>query len=87
MSAPAPAPIHPDIAEIRRYVSFGPDAYRRSCEFGKLYRAIAEKHHCGFIDCAEFCYEINTVDGLHYSRADHARLAPLVTAKIREILG
>ena len=31
-------------------------------------------------------YYINTVDGLHYSRADHAKLAPVVVGKIREML-
>ena len=83
----APAPTHPDIAAIRAGVSFGPTAYAKSCELGKLYRAIAERQHCGFIDCAELGFEINTVDGLHYSRSDHAKLAPVVTGKIREMLG
>ena len=82
----APAPTHPDIAEIRAGSSFGPTAYRKSCELGKLYMAIAEKYHCGFIDCAELDFEINTVDGLHYSYSDHAKLAPLVAEKIREML-
>ncbi len=83
----APAPTHPDIALIRKNSNFGPRAYRKSCELGPLYRAIAEKYHCGFIDCAELDFEINTVDGLHYSYADHAKLAPIVAEKIREMLG
>jgi lysophospholipase L1-like esterase len=83
----APAPTHPDIAKIRPNASFGPGAYRKSLELGPLYRAIAEKRGCGFIDCGELGFEINTVDGLHYSYADHAKLAPLVAAKIREMLG
>ncbi|MBQ9008266.1 MAG: hypothetical protein IJ088_02885 [Clostridia bacterium] len=82
----APAPTHPDIATIRDGISFGPTAYPKSCELGKRYRVIAERNHCGFIDCAEFNFEINTMDGLHYSRADHARLAPVVAEKIREML-
>ena len=81
----SPAPTHPDIAVIRESSSFGPTAYKRSCELGKYYKAVAEKHHCGFIDCAELDFEINTVDGLHYSRADHAKLAPVVTRKIQEM--
>ncbi len=82
----APAPTHPDIATLREISSFGPTVYRRSCELGKLYRDIAERNHCGFIDCAELNFEINTVDGLHYSLADHAKLAPIVVEKIREML-
>ena len=61
----APAPTHPDIAAIRAVSNFGPTAYRKSCELGKLYQAIAERYRCGFIDCAELDFEINTVDGLH----------------------
>ncbi len=82
----APAPTHPDIAAIRAGSSFGPTAYRKSCELEKLYQAIAERYRCGFIDCAELNFEINTVDGLHYSYADHAKLAPIVAKKIREML-
>ena len=82
----APAPTHPDIAVIRSGSSFGPTAYRRSCELGKLYRVIAERHQCGFIDCADLNFEINTVDGLHYSHADHAKLASVVAEKIHEML-
>ena len=82
----APAPTRPDVATIRLISSFGPAAYQKSCELGKLYKIVAERNHCGFIDCAELHFELNTVDGLHYSRADHARLAPVVAAKIREML-
>ena len=82
----APAPTRPDIATIRTPSSLGPMAYRKSCELGKLYKAIAERHHCGFIDCAELDFELNTVDGLHYSIADHAKLAPIVAERIREML-
>ena len=83
----APAPTRPDVATIRLISSFGPAAYQKSCELGKLYKIVAERNHCGFIDCAELHFELNKVDGLHYSRADHARLAPVVAAKIREMLG
>ena len=41
---------------------------------------------CGFIDCAALDLEINEVDGLHYSRADHAKLAPMVRDKVLEML-
>ena len=66
--------------------NFGPDAYGKSLEFGRYYRAVAQRHGCGFIDCAALNLEINEIDGLHYSRADHARLAPVVRDKILEML-
>ena len=71
---------------MRSGIRFGPEAYPQSLELGRLYRKIAERYHCGFIDCGELGFEINTVDGLHYSRADHARLAQSAAAKIREML-
>ena len=83
----APHPTRPDIGELLYGENFGPDAYRKSCELGEKYRAIAEKKGCGFIDCAELHFELNAMDGLHYSRADHARLADAAAAKIREMLG
>lgn len=82
----APAPTHPGIASMRSGARFGPQVYAKSRELGPLYRAVALRHRCGFIDCAELDFEINTVDGLHYSRADHAKLAPVVADKIREML-
>lgn len=83
----APAPTHPDIAAMRSAARFGSDAYQKSLELGPLYRALAKRSGCGFIDCGELDFEINTVDGLHYSSADHAKLAPIAAAKIREMLG
>ncbi len=82
----APAPTHPDMARMRSGIRFGPEAYPKSLELGRLYRKIAERYHCGFIDCGELGFEINTVDGLHYSREDHARLAQSAAVKIREML-
>ena len=67
--------------------SFGPLAYEKSMELGKLYKEIAARYGCEFIDCAELDFEINTLDGLHYSKADHAKLAVAVTTKVREMLG
>lgn len=83
----APAPVHPNIASFRSGASFGPNAYRKSCELGRLYRDVAERNGCGFIDGGELHLKINEFDGLHYSHADHAKLAPVVTAKIKEMLG
>lgn len=83
----APAPVKQDIADMIFGFSFGPLAYEKSVQFGALYKDIAERYDCGFIDCAALDFEINTLDGLHYSKADHAKLADAVAAKIREMLG
>ncbi|MEA4893813.1 MAG: GDSL-type esterase/lipase family protein [Oscillospiraceae bacterium] len=83
----APAPVKKDIADMMFGFSYGPIAYEKSCQFGSLYREVAQRHSCGFIDCAEMDFEINNLDGLHYSKADHRKLAKAVTDKIKEILG
>ena len=82
----SPAPTHPDIGKMIYGFSFGPDAYRKSCAFGELYRGVAERCGCGYIDCGKLGFEINTLDGLHYSKADHAKLAPLAADAIRQML-
>lgn len=82
----APAPVHKDIANMIFGFSYGPLAYEKSLELGWRYRDIAERYGCGFIDCAGMNFDINTLDGLHYSKADHAKLAAAVTEKIREML-
>ena len=83
----APHPTHPRIGEMIFGFSYGPDAYEKSCQLGREYREVARRNGCGFIDCADLRFELNEVDGLHYSKADHARLAPVVADKIREMLG
>lgn len=83
----APAPVHPGIYNMIYGFSFGPDAYKKSMEFGELYKDVAERHGCEFINCADLNFELNTLDGLHYSRADHEKLANAVAPKIKEMLG
>ena len=83
----APAPVHPEISRLRSASRFPEGTYQKSLQLGPAYRKVAERYGCGFIDCAELNFEINTVDGLHYSRADHAKLAPAAAEKIREMLG
>lgn len=82
----APAPTHPDIGRMLYGFSFGPDAYAKSLQFSAEYQAVAERNGCGFIDCAKLGFELNTLDGLHYAKADHAKLAAAVAEKIREML-
>lgn len=83
----APAPVKENIADMIFGFSYGPLAYEKSMQLGALYRDVAERHGCGFIDCAELDFVINELDGLHYAREDHAKLGKAVTEKIREMLG
>jgi lysophospholipase L1-like esterase len=82
----APPPVRPDIDQRLFGFSFGPLAYQKSLEFSGLCRSAAERYGCGFIDCAALHFTLNDLDGLHYSREDHAKLAPVTAVKIREML-
>ena len=83
----APSPVMPHIADYIFGFSFGPLAYEKSCQLGELYADIAKRHGCGFIDCASMNFKLNTLDGLHYDREDHAKLGKAAAEKIREMLG
>lgn len=83
----APAPIHPESHAMQLGYNYGKDAYERSIRIGKEYEIVAARHGCGFLDGGTLDFELNTLDGVHYSRADHAKLADAVAAKVREMLG
>jgi lysophospholipase L1-like esterase len=82
-----PHPAHPRIGEMIFGFSFGPDAYWKSCEFSKWYSEMAARQGVALLDCAELNFELNELDGLHYSKADHKKLADAAYAKVLEILG
>ena len=82
----APAPVRRDIDKAIFGFSFGPNAYDKSVELGELYKDVAARYDCGFLDCAPLNFSLNTLDGLHYSREDHAKLGPAAAEKILEML-
>jgi lysophospholipase L1-like esterase len=82
----SPAPVRSDIEDGVFGFSFGPLAYKKSCELSKLYRELALKYGCGYLDGASLGLSLNTVDGLHYNREDHAKLGEKAAEKIRALL-
>ena len=66
--------------------SFGPLAYEKSCQFGALYKDLAIRNGCGFIDCADLNFTFKYMDGLHTAAKIMQKLADVVAAKIREML-
>ncbi len=82
----SPHPFRPNIFDLRLAANFGPTAYERSCQLGGLLKATAERRGWEFIDCAELGFEISPIDGVHYMPEDHAKLAKVVIAKLREMI-
>ena len=83
----APHPAHPGISEMIFGFSFGPEAYAKSLEFSRWYGEMAIRQGVEFLDCAPLHFELNELDGLHYSRSDHQKLADAALQKVRGILG
>ena len=82
----APAPVHPDTADMALGFNYGEEAYSKSLALGKEYAKVAKRYGCGFVDCAALNFELNTVDGVHYSKNDHKKLADAVAAEVRRMM-
>lgn len=83
----APAPIHPQAHTMALGFHYGEGAYEKSLAIGEEYRIVAERRGIGFLDAGALGFELNTVDGVHYSKSDHKLLAAAVADKIRAMLG
>lgn len=82
----APPPTAHNVGELLYGDSFGPDAYAKSLLLGAAYEAVARRNACGFLDAGTLGFSLNPLDGLHYCRDDHAKLAAAVADKAREML-
>lgn len=83
----APAPIHPKACEMALGFNYGEGAYEKSLAIGDEYRKVAERRGIGFLDGGTLDFELNTVDGVHYSKRDHQTLAAAVAASVRDLIG
>ena len=82
----APHPTHPAIAGMLFGFSFGPEAHAKSLEFSKRYGEMAARQGVEFLDCAPLRFELNELDGLHYSKGDHQKLADAAAQKVLHML-
>ncbi|NLG25152.1 MAG: arylesterase [Clostridiales bacterium] len=82
----APPPVKPGIGEMLYGFSYGPLAYGKSLKLGEEYRRVARAAGCAFLDAGALGLGLNDVDGLHYSRADHAILAVAAADAMRKAL-
>ena len=82
----APHPAFEEIADGRLGFTYGPLAHSKSLELAGLYRNVAERNSCAFLDCGQLDFSLNTLDGFHYSRQDHKKLAGEVKDIVLEII-
>lgn len=71
----APAPVPDAIGTAMFGPNFGPNAGKVSRELGSLYRQLAERRGCAFLDCADLDLKLNELDMLHYNESDHKKVA------------
>ena len=83
----APAPIHPQTSQMALGFHYAEGAYEKSLAIAEEYRAVAARRGIGFLDAGALDFELNTVDGVHYSKRDHHRLAHAVADKIHDMIG
>lgn len=62
-----------------------PDLKNRSRELGQRYERVVAKYGVHFLNPGEQI-ETNSVDGIHYTEAGHARLAEMIAERIKEII-
>ena len=82
----APHPVSKEIVDGRLGFSYGSLAYSKSLELADLYKKVAERCSCAFLDCGQLNFSLNTLDGFHYSRQDHEKLAGEVKDIVIEII-
>ncbi|MEM7143883.1 MAG: SGNH/GDSL hydrolase family protein [Verrucomicrobiota bacterium] len=61
-------------------------AVEKSQALAGLYRDVAERHGCGFIDAGEV-HAVSDTDGLHFDPSGHAAMGEAVAAHVKEVLG
>ena len=85
----APPFIIPSAPDARTEVYpqfFGEYGERLSRQFPQVYRAVAEKYGCHFLNAQDFTRP-DPNDGVHLDAASHRRLAEAVRDKVLEISG
>ena len=79
----APSPVPDEISNALFGANFGKSSGPVSRELGPLYRELAERKHCLFLDCGKLHLELNEIDMLHYSANDHQKIAHALEPIIR----
>lgn len=75
-----PAVIIPESGDLDKRMVNGPSYFE---QLPKLYKTIAEKNDCGFIDASEYVSS-SKIDGYHLDEKAHMKLAEVVSTWVRE---
>lgn len=78
----APAPVGEKISRSRS-LEYDDNSRTKSLELGSLYRSVAERKRCYFLDAGDYA-QVGS-DQLHLDEESHLKIADVLTEKIREI--
>ena len=82
----APAPMPDEVASGMLGPNISLRSARVSRETGPLFREVAERNGCAFLDCGDLGLELNETDHLHYCAGDHGKVAETLAPMVRELL-
>ncbi len=75
----------PPVGKLTRLAAMFEGAEAKSREFGELYRRFAEEHKCAFLNAGDVVVA-SDLDGIHFERGEHAKLARAVADSVRKLL-
>ncbi len=81
------SPIHlsSDWGESLHHTVFSEKSIEKSKQLAEIYKFIAEKNQCHFIDASLFASAVG--DGIHMSAEGHRALGTAMAKKVKEIIG
>lgn len=74
-----------DLAHLPDLAAKIPNGIARSQQFPRYYEALAAALGCAYLNSQDIV-QTSAVDGIHLDASEHAKLAPAIAAKIREML-
>lgn len=82
----SPIRINPTYVDGWLGEEFGPNTLEKDAQLAAQFKTAAETMRVHYLNAGEFIMA-DEADGIHMNEAGHARMAQLIEAKVREILG
>ena len=74
----------PPVGKLTLFADMFEGAEAKSRQLGNYYRRVADAQRCAFFDTSSVIVS-SDVDGIHFDKSEHAKLAQAVATKVREL--
>ncbi len=81
----SPALMGDDWGDTLHGTVFSERSKEKAKELGEVYKIIAQRNDCAFVDVGSFAKA--TGDGIHLSKETHAKIGKVMAEKIKELIG